>query len=154
MSSDGRTQLWRIVFLSIALSLPGSLFAVNVNGFSPASGSTGTVVTITGGPFVPGWTIAVTFNSVIAPSFTIDSSTQITATAPVGLSPGPITVFDVFTGNFTTLGLWLMDGATITGGGYVGAAGGYQVVGVADFDFDGRADILFSDATGNLGMWL
>jgi hypothetical protein len=53
-----------------------------VSGISPTSGSTagGTVVTITGSNFTGA--TAVSFGSVAASSFTVNSATQITATAP------------------------------------------------------------------------
>jgi uncharacterized repeat protein (TIGR03803 family) len=58
--------------------------------FTPASGPVGTVVTITG----TGLTGAtkVTFGGVVATVFTVDSSTQITATVPTGAVTGPIAV--------------------------------------------------------------
>ena len=60
-----------------------------VSYFSPASGSAGDAVTITG-TNLQGAT-AVTFNGVAA-SFTQDSSTQITATVPTGATTGPIEI--------------------------------------------------------------
>jgi hypothetical protein len=60
-----------------------------ITGFSPASGSPGTFVTIAGTNFNS--VIAVTFNGMPA-SFTINSNTQITATVPACTSTGPITV--------------------------------------------------------------
>jgi hypothetical protein len=52
------------------------------------------------------------------------------------------------------IGMWLMNGAAIAAGSYVGSTGGYSVAGIADFDGNGNADILLRDSLGNLGMWL
>jgi hypothetical protein len=60
-----------------------------INGFSPSSGSPGTLVTINGTNFNS--VIGVTFNGMPA-SFTINSNSQITATVPDCASTGPITV--------------------------------------------------------------
>lgn len=51
------------------------------------------------------------------------------------------------------LGMWVMNGPAIAGGGFVGPAGTYEVAATADFDGDGKSDILLRDAAGNIGMW-
>jgi hypothetical protein len=61
-----------------------------VTTFSPASGVTGTSVTITGTEFTAASTVA--FNNTNATSVTVDSDTQITATVPSGASTGAIAV--------------------------------------------------------------
>ena len=61
-----------------------------VVGFTPTSGSAGTVVTLTGSGF--GGATAVTFNGTAATSFTVDSDAQITATVPAGATTGKIAV--------------------------------------------------------------
>jgi len=61
-----------------------------ISSFSPASGSVGTVVTITGNSFTGA--TAVTFGGVKATSFTVNSYTQITATVPTGAKTGKISV--------------------------------------------------------------
>ena len=60
-----------------------------ITGFTPAGGSAETVVTITGAN-ISGAT-SVTFNNTSA-TFTVDSATQITATAPAGVATGLIKV--------------------------------------------------------------
>src|SRR5205823_192843 len=60
-----------------------------INSFSPTSGPVGTSVTITGNNFAGA--IAVAFNGTGA-SFTVNTSTQITATVPNGATTGPISV--------------------------------------------------------------
>ncbi|MCR5889414.1 IPT/TIG domain-containing protein [Hymenobacter sp. J193] len=61
-----------------------------VSSFSPASGPAGTVVVLTGTSFTGA--TAVKFNTTAAPSFTVNSATQITATVPAGASTGKISV--------------------------------------------------------------
>ncbi|MBI5218958.1 MAG: hypothetical protein HY958_08520, partial [Bacteroidia bacterium] len=60
-----------------------------ISGFTPANGPIGTTVTITGTSFIS--VTSVKFNGTIA-SYTVNSSTQITATVPTGATTGSITV--------------------------------------------------------------
>ncbi len=64
--------------------------APSITGISPASGSVGTVVTIAGNNFAGA--TAVTFNGLNADSFSVGSMSQIIATAPSGVTTGPIGV--------------------------------------------------------------
>src|SRR6266536_244639 len=70
-----------------------SVPAPTIGSFSPPSGAAGTSVTITGTNFSGSGfpTSAVTFNAVSA-SFTVNSSTKITATVPSGATDGRIRV--------------------------------------------------------------
>ena len=61
-----------------------------ISGFTPSSGAINTNVTITGANL--GRATAIAFNGVNATTFSVDSSTQITATVPIGASTGPLTV--------------------------------------------------------------
>jgi outer membrane protein assembly factor BamB len=70
------------------LSAPAAWAATpKITSFTPASGSAGTSVTITGSDLST--TSAVTFNGTAA-SFTVASATKVTATVPAGASTGPI----------------------------------------------------------------
>jgi len=60
-----------------------------ISGFTPASGAVGDNITINGTNFIS--PSAVKFSGVNA-SFTVNSTTQITATVPSGATSGPITV--------------------------------------------------------------
>jgi hypothetical protein len=46
-----------------------------------------------------------------------------------------------------------MNGAMVTSGAFLGAAGSSTVAGVGDFDGDGKSDILLRDSAGDLGIW-
>jgi hypothetical protein len=63
--------------------------AAGITSFSPNSGAPGTRVTITGSAFTGA--TAAKFNGVAA-AFTVNSSTQITATVPATANTGPISV--------------------------------------------------------------
>jgi len=63
--------------------------APTITSFSPTSGPVGTLVTINGTNFVG--VLSVAFHGTPA-SFTVNSSTKITATVPAGATTGPIAV--------------------------------------------------------------
>jgi hypothetical protein len=66
-----------------------------VLAFLPVSGPVGTSVTITGLGFQDSSpATGVAFNGTVASSFSVDSTTQITATVPTGATTGPISVTD------------------------------------------------------------
>ena len=74
--------------------------APRISGFTPTSGKVGTNVTINGANFTG--TTTVTFNGTPA-TFTVNSSTKITAPVPAGASTGPISVTtDAGTGTSAT----------------------------------------------------
>ncbi|HZR21038.1 MAG TPA: IPT/TIG domain-containing protein [Verrucomicrobiae bacterium] len=74
-----------LTLLTLSPALPPAPVIAGI----PAGGTVGTSIVITGNNFIG--TTAVLFNGVSA-TFTVDSSTQITAVVPVGASSGPITV--------------------------------------------------------------
>jgi hypothetical protein len=61
-----------------------------ITAFTPTGGLAGTVVTVLGANFTGA--TQLTFNGTAAAAFTVNSATQITATAPAGVSTGPIGV--------------------------------------------------------------
>jgi IPT/TIG domain-containing protein len=65
--------------------------APNITSFTPASGPVGTVVTINGKGFNRATEVAFTAGA-IAPTYSVDSNTQITVTVPLGSTTGPISV--------------------------------------------------------------
>src|SRR5262252_2563325 len=67
----------------------GAAAAPVLSSFSPASGTIGAAVTITGSGFAGA--TKVTFNAVTS-QFTVNSASKITATVPVSASTGPIAV--------------------------------------------------------------
>ena len=68
----------------------GATPAPAITNFTPTSGNSGTVVTITGSNFVN--VTGITFNGISASTFTVNSPTQITVTVPAGASTGNIVV--------------------------------------------------------------
>jgi len=83
---------------SVTVTTPGGTLTSNkifrvtpvILSFSPTSGPVGTKVTITGTSFAGA--TKVTFGGVKATTFSVDSSTQITATVPTGAKTGKIQV--------------------------------------------------------------
>ena len=65
-----------------------------ISSFSPASGAPDSVVVISGSNFAG--VSAVRFNGLAAASFSIDSTTQITAIVPAAATTGPISVVNNF----------------------------------------------------------
>ena len=82
----------------VTVTTPGGTLTSNhpfrvepgILGFTPASGPVGTLVTITGNSLTQ--TRKVTFGGVTAPTFTLDSDTQVTATLPAGAVSGKIAI--------------------------------------------------------------
>ncbi len=88
--------------------------APTLTSFSPGSGAVGNNVTLTGTAFTGA--SKVKFNGTSA-SFTVNSSTSITATVPTGATSGPISV--IAPGGLATSS----SSFTVTGGGGGGGAG-------------------------------
>lgn len=61
---------------------------------------------------------------------------------------------DLLLRNGNLLAYWLMNGATVTQGIVVGGSvAGYQATWAGDFDADGRAEIIYQNAAGNMWRW-
>ena len=84
-----------------------------ISGFSPASGPAGTVVTVAGTNFTG--VTAVRFNGVTAAAYTVNSSTQLTATVPAGASTGPISVAAGANGTGTSTTNFVVPAPTVSG---------------------------------------
>ena len=53
------------------------------------------------------------------------------------------------------LGIWLMQGASVTqSGGLGGVPGSWSIVGQRDFNGDFKTDMLWRDTSGNIAIWL
>lgn len=111
-----------------------------ISGISPTAGAVSSSVTITGTFFDA--VTSVQFNSGVASSFTVNSSTQITATVPAGAITGAITVTTSYgsatSATFTVYAAHAYDGSawqTATPYAYDGAA--FQPCQV--FIYDGSA---------------
>jgi len=87
--------------------------APTVTSFTPTSGPVGTSVTVNGSNFTG--VTAVKFNTTAATSYTVNSSTKITASVPSGATNGPISVSNG-SGTGTSSSSF-----TVTGGGGGGA---------------------------------
>jgi len=110
--------------------------APTITGFTPASGAPDTVVTLTGTNFTGA--ITVQFNGTSATTFTVDSTTSITATVPTGATTGKLSVTtlggtatsatDFTVPDFIVISINLPDGATmvwVPGGAFtMGSIGG------------------------------
>ena len=63
-----------------------------ITSFTPASGPTGTSVTISGTNFTGATTVRFNGGTGVSASFTVSSATAIQATVPAGATTGPLTV--------------------------------------------------------------
>ena len=53
------------------------------------------------------------------------------------------------------VGIWLMNGSTVTSAPTIGNVGPtWSVVGLGDFNYDGKGDILWRNTANDLGIWL
>ncbi|MBH8569003.1 IPT/TIG domain-containing protein [Microvirga sp. STS02] len=124
-----------------------------ITSFTPTTGPVGTVVTITGTSF----TLAsqVKFNNTVAPTFTVVSSTQITATVPAGASTGPIAVTTpvgtgVSTSNFVVIPAPIISSFTPANGvvGTVVVITGLNFTGATQVTFNGTVAPTFTVNSG------
>ena len=74
---------------SLSVKVTGSTLVPSISGFSPASGITGSTVTITGSNLASASKVAV---NGLAATISLDTATQIKAIVPNGASTGPISV--------------------------------------------------------------
>ena len=72
------------------MSAPPAAVAPTLKSFSPTSGKVGTSITLTGSSFTTATNVS--FNGIIAPSFSINSDTSITVAVPVGATTGLVSV--------------------------------------------------------------
>ena len=133
---------------------------VTVTAISPATGSSGTSVTITGTGFVSGATVA--FGSAQATSVNVVSATSITCTAPAGTGtvnvtvtvsgvPGTLSSGFTYTGTSTngkTITTIAGSSTSIGFGGDTQQATGAQLSGPRGVAFDTDGSLLICD-TGN-----
>lgn len=86
-----------------------------IDSFSPASGTSPTVVSIQGANFVSGGTL-VRFSGVSTPvTGSVVASTEVNATIPAGAVTGPITVSTVYGTNTSATNLTVTSGPSISG---------------------------------------
>jgi hypothetical protein len=120
-----------------------------VTSFTPTTGPVGAVVVITGTNFT--LVSSVAFNGTNAPTFTLNSATQITATVPAGATTGPISVTTlVGTGtsaaSFTVIPAPIVTSFTPTGGiiGTVVTLTGNNFTGATQVTFNGTVATVFT----------
>lgn len=120
---EGRVKVEAVgnVFFNISQPFPingAANSTPTISSFSPGSGASGTMVTITGTNFIS--PSAVRFSGVDA-SFTTNSTTEIVATVPTGATTGPITVTTsqgtaTSSANFTVPTPLIVSGHVVDGG--------------------------------------
>jgi IPT/TIG domain len=120
-----------------------------ITNFTPQTGLPGSSVTITGTNFIN--PSAVRFNGIDA-TFTVNSTTQITATVPVGNTSGPITV--ATSGGTATSFSSFVGPPSYAVSGHIADAGNNPVAGVTvAFELDSQGTITststVTDASGN-----
>jgi hypothetical protein len=138
----------------------------SISGFTPTSGAVGSEVTITGADL--NGATAINFNNTVAPTFTVDSATQIRANVPSGATTGKISVTtaggtalstDDFTvtapppaptiSSFTPTSGAVSTQITISGNNFTGAMGvQFNNVSAASFTVNSATEILANVPTG------
>jgi hypothetical protein len=155
------TKLDNVVLNSVTLNNPPK-----VNSFSPASGTPGTTVTITGNNFNSAPAQNKVFFGSVAASVTSATASQIIATLPPGATYGPVTVVNLGTGlqGSSTLSFNPLFNNNNDNGGRVMPASftrGYQTMlksgtelsnsfgsmDKGDFDGDGKIDLITTETS-------
>ena len=139
----------------VASASPALAAGPVVSSFSPASGTIGTSVTVTGSGFTGA--TAVKFGGA-AGAFTVNSDTKITATVPATASTGPVTVTTsggtgTSTAKFTVApGLALSRGTGPPTSGVTVSGAGFGAFEAVDVYFDTTDEVLASaTGTGTFG---
>jgi hypothetical protein len=127
--------------ISCALDVP------NITSFTPNSGSAGTSIVITGTNFTG--TTAVSFNGTPAPSFVVNSATQITVTVPAGALSGPVSV-TAPTGTSVS-GITFNTGLFIIGSNFTACSGTIYDSGGATGDYSSGEDLTTVLTPGTAG---
>lgn len=112
-----------------------------VTGFTPTTGPVGAVVVITGTDL--NGATRVTFNGINAPTFTVNSATQITATVPVNATTGPIAVTTAVNTGTSTAIFTVIPAPVITSFSPAGGPAGTIVVLTGD-NFTGTTQVTFN----------
>ena len=131
------------------LTPPAVPAAPTIASRSPASGLTGSAVTITGANFISGAT-SVIFNGTLSTAVTIIDSGHLTAYVPSGATTGPIKV--VTAGGTATSSSFNVTGAGITFSGLVTNMSGAPISG-AKIEMDGSSSVwTLADLSGHYSL--
>jgi len=136
------------VFRGVALAPVSAATAPTITSFAPTSGAIGATVVITGTDFTGATTVA--FNGTAA-AFSVNSSTQITATVPAGATTGKVSVTTpagtaTSTGDFTVI-----PAPTITSFAPTTGPIGTSVV-ITGTEFTGATVVTFNGTTSTFAV--
>ncbi len=125
-----------------ATSVTAFTVAPRVDGFSPAIGTLGTLVTVFGANFISGQT-TVRFGSVTAATPSVPANNQLVVTVPAGAATAPISI-STFAGTNTTPTNFVISGSAIITGftPAIGPTG--SVVILSGGDFTGTTAVKFN----------
>jgi hypothetical protein len=137
-----------LLMANLVLQTAGNAQPPTITGFTPTSGSIGSVVKITGTKFADA--VAMRFNGVSA-DFIIDSATQVSATVPPGATAGPLSIVTpegtaTSANSFTVTTTPVITGITPNSGnvGTVVVIAGANLDGATAVSFNGTAAIPFT----------
>ncbi len=116
-----------------ATSVTAFTVAPRVDGFSPAIGTLGTLVTVFGANFISGQT-TVRFGSVTAATPSVPANNQLVVTVPAGAATAPISI-STFAGTNTTPTNFVISGSAIITGftPAIGPTGSVVILSGGDF---------------------
>jgi CSLREA domain-containing protein len=169
-SDEGSTTVSGSLNSNASSTFTLEFFASATNGRSDAQRPLGTTTVTTDANCTSGnFRITVPSHSYPGESVTATTTNTNGDTSEVSKSSVAAAVIGAPSGDYNASGtrdlllrnsvngevsMWLLNGPAVVASGIVGSPGGtYKIAGVADFDGDGKSDILLRDGAGNIGMW-
>ncbi len=136
---------------ALTVNLPASSIPV-ITGFSPNSGTVGTIVTITGTNFSPVASNNIVYFGAVRATVTAATGTNLVVTVPTGATYAPITEtvngLTAFANSLflpTFAGVGVFNSNSLSGPVILSAGSGPSLVVIKDLDGDGKPDVVVAN---------